>query len=83
MGKSQANRANFSMTKRELIAALRKLRQENRLSQDALAMSIGKCRETIVAYENGYPDYSPDVDVIEMWAEILGHELVLQPRKRT
>jgi transcriptional regulator with XRE-family HTH domain len=68
------------MNKRELIAALRQLRRENRISQDAVGMSIGRSRYTIIAYEMGYPDYSPDIDVIALWAEILGYELTLKPK---
>ncbi len=68
------------MNQREIVLALRKIRQENRMSQDAVAASIGKSLHTILAYEKGYPDYSPHVNTLASWAEVLGYEIVLQPK---
>lgn len=70
------------MMQRDLIAELRKLRRERRISQDAIGASIGRHRRTIAAYEVGTDSYNPDVNTLSAWADVLGYEIILQPKAK-
>jgi transcriptional regulator with XRE-family HTH domain len=70
------------MNERDIISELRRIRQHSRISQDAVGAAIGKHRRTVVAYELGEKPYSPDVNTVSAWADTLGYELTIQPKKQ-
>lgn len=71
------------MKSRELIDELRRIRQKSRISQDAIGAAIGKQECTIRAYERGRRGYAPNIDTMTSWADTLGYELALIPKRRS
>jgi transcriptional regulator with XRE-family HTH domain len=64
----------------DIIAQLRKIRIEQRCSQDALSALVGvNNRVQVSAWENGrvHPQYS----TLHKWADALGYEVVLRKKQ--
>jgi transcriptional regulator with XRE-family HTH domain len=62
----------------DIIKQLRKIREEQGLSQDAVSMALGHAGNKgsyISQVERG--KYSPGMAVVMTWADALGYELVL------
>ena len=71
----------MSMKPHNLISDLRRIRLENRISQDAIGAALGKSQSQITNYERGYPGcQSPRICTLEAWANTLGYEIVLQAK---
>ena len=67
------------MTKpHDILIDLRKIRQESRISQDAVAAATNTAQHRISYYETGR--VLPRVELISAWADFLGYKLVLQPK---
>ncbi len=60
-----------------IVAALRQRRRELGLYHKEVAKRIGVARRTVVAWESG--DRSPDIHMIERYAEALGTAVTLGP----
>ncbi len=68
------------MSAHPIMVDLRKIRQESRISQDAVAcgMGIGD-RAFIPRLEGG--KHSPLLSTVSRWADVLGYELVLRRKE--
>jgi transcriptional regulator with XRE-family HTH domain len=69
------------MKPHNLIADLRKIRQDSRISQDAIGAALGSPRNVITEWELG--QHSPKISTLSAWADALGYEIVLQPKAGT
>jgi transcriptional regulator with XRE-family HTH domain len=64
----------------DIVQQLRKIRQDQKLSQDAISMLGGICSKGYVAkIESGYR--CPTLKTVTRYAEALGYELVLRPKQ--
>ena len=66
------------MNSQEIIAALRRERRLQELSQLAVGVAIDKPQNVIARYETG--QHKPGLDTVTAWADTLGYELTLQPK---
>jgi transcriptional regulator with XRE-family HTH domain len=64
----------------DIVKQLRKIRQEQKLSQDAISILGGICSKGYVAkIESGYRD--PQLRTVQRYADALGYKLVLEPKE--
>jgi transcriptional regulator with XRE-family HTH domain len=66
----------------EIVVELRKIREQSRISQDAVGAALGKTQAHISNYERGHPRYqSPRICTLDEWADTLGYEIVLRAKE--
>lgn len=64
----------------DIVRQLRKIRQEQKLSQDGVALLSGICAKNYVAkIESGHR--SPNLKTVEKFASALGYRLTLEPKE--
>jgi|GEM_PF-4493160 len=64
----------------KIVAELRKIREEQKCSQDALSLLSGiNSRSYMNSLENGWRN--PTLTTLTKWADALGYELALRPKQ--
>ena len=62
-----------------IIETLRRERRLREMSQDAVSAAIDYSQHRVSVYEAGRN--FPRLDILEKWADTLGYEIVIQPKK--
>jgi transcriptional regulator with XRE-family HTH domain len=63
----------------DIIKQLRKIRRDKELHQEAVAAAAGLCQNHISQLEVGRR--TPTLPTLNLWANALGYEVVLQEKK--
>ena len=63
-----------------IVEDLREIRLANKVSQEELADRAGYNRTQVIRYEAGA--FSPKLETVSNWADVLGYELILRPKAR-
>jgi transcriptional regulator with XRE-family HTH domain len=70
------------MKKHPIIDDLRRIRQEGRISQEAIGAALDKKTYRVIGrYERGDEGYNPSLSTITAWADTLGYEIVLKKKE--